>query len=156
MSRIIDDGAGGNRNAAEIKARQDALHSSIANSVYNPATDPEKLSQAAVEASRGAASLPSMRVYGRGGKVEADLRLRGGDSAGEDNEDVTPLPGAIQYVERDALSRVTAPKPPSTHPIWTEQSWEAESKEAVMALVPQGSKGIEVKRVWKASALVKQ
>ena len=148
MSRLIDDGAGGKRNAAEIKARRDALHSSIANSVYNPATDPEKLSQAAVEASRGAVSLPSMRVYGKGGKIEGDLKLRGGDSSiEEDAEVVEQAPHRAQ--------------PPFLHaqtqaPVWTEQTYEAESKEAVMALVPPGSKGVEVKRVWKASALVKQ
>ena len=173
MSRVIDDGAGGKRNAAEIEARREALRGWLTQGVYNPPLDPAVLSRAALEATQSAAPLPAMRVYGRGGKVEADLKLRGGDSAieeaadeggeeshlmesrGGESVDRTDLPGT----NRGAATRpnpVQSSRGDSPSAVWCEQVFEADTKEAVMALVPPGSKGVEVRRVWKASALVKQ
>ena len=190
MSRIIDDGAGGKRNLAEIESRAAALRSAVEKSVYNPPMDPAQLSKAALEATQGAMPLPAMRVYAKGGKVEADLKLRGGDNAieeetdaghgeevlqarrqargrGEEEEEAQPQEqgtrghGGVQA--RDASVRfgsqgsfAQAGNRDSPSPVWVEQVYEAESKEAVMALVPPGSKGVEVRRVWKATALVKQ
>jgi len=87
VSRIIDDGAGGKRNLAEIESRAAALRSAVEKSVYNPPMDPAQLSKAALEATQGAMPLPAMRVYAKGGKVEADLKLRGGDNVIEEETD---------------------------------------------------------------------
>lgn len=170
MSRIIDDGAGGKRNAAEIEARTQALRGSLVQGVYNPPVDPATLSRAALDATREAMPLPAMRVYSHGGKIEADLKLRGADNAieetkneeGESREDAhryarvqegPPAFGVQQRAQGEVTKAGDSHRPEN---VWTEQVFEAESKEAVMALVPPGSKGVEVKRIWKASALVKQ
>lgn len=44
----------------------------------------------------------------------------------------------------------------SAVPVWTEQTWEAESEEAVRAMVPEGAKAVEIRQVFKATALVRQ
>lgn len=170
MPRIIDDGAGGKKNMAEIEARRTALLSAVDTKVYNPAIDQASLSRSALEATQGAMSKPAMRVYGRGGKIEADLKLRGGDNAIEEATDrggeesqgqegdarVQGGQAAQRFQARPQGAQPQAGNRDSASPIWVEQVYEAESKEAVMALVPAGSKGVEVRRVWKATALVKQ
>ncbi len=144
-------------NAAANEASRGAMGSGPALPVYNQGgviggdvrmgrADPEAQSMAKTDGKRG----------GRRGKKEADDEEGQGPEDGKGNGGVQAGQASFGQQARPQSPFAQAGHSDSTSPVWIEQSWEAESKEAVMALVPAGSKGIEVRRVWKATALVRQ
>jgi hypothetical protein len=75
--------AGVRKNASEYNARVEAMRALHNDHSYNPPVDPQALSKAAVEATRGAAGLPSMRVYSQDGVIGGDVRMAGRDPEAE-------------------------------------------------------------------------
>ena len=52
--------------------------------------------------------------------------------------------------------RVVGERAEPQRAIWCEQVFEAETEEAVRAMVPEGAKAVEVRMVYKATCLVRQ
>ena len=172
--------AGVKKNENEYTARVAALRALDAQKAYNPEMSPEQLSKAASEAGRGAQPLPAMspgrhnefdvRLSAPDKQAESEAKMKGGRRNGRKAQDEesesseSPQGNGGVQAGQASFGQQARPQSPfaqaghsdSTSPVWIEQSWEAESKEAVMSLVPAGSKGIEVRRVWKATALVRQ
>ena len=172
--------AGVKKNENEYTARVAALRALDAQKAYNPEMTPEKLSKAASEAGRGAQPLPAMspgrhnefdvRLSAPDKQAESEAKMKGGRRNGRKAQDEesesseSPQGNGGVQAGQASFGQQARPQSPfaqaghsdSASPVWIEQSWEAESKEAVMSLVPAGSKGIEVRRVWKATALVRQ
>jgi hypothetical protein len=171
------------KNAGEYNARVAALRALHDEKAYNPAIDPTTLQKLASEATRGsAASGPALPVYNSGGVVEGDIRLKGVDAAAEaqakrnggrkrngktedeegESGEGEAGDGGVQarqapfgFQTRPSGQVPSAGGGNSTQSVWTEQTFEAESEEAVRAMVPAGAKAVEVFQVWKATALVK-
>jgi hypothetical protein len=172
--------AGVQKNANEYNARVEALRALHADGSYNPAVDPTILSKAAAEAGRGATPLPSLtpsvnnefdvRLASRDPQAEAMAKANGKRVGGrreaknEEGEAEESGAGDARVEARDTPFRQQArPQSPfaqpgnshSASPVWVEQVYEAETEEAVRALVPAGAKAVELRQVWKATALVR-
>jgi hypothetical protein len=176
--------AGVQKNVNEYSARVAALRALHDDHAYNPQVDPLLLQKNATEASRGVVGLPAMPVFSDGGVVsgavrdprrdavaEAEDKSKGGrrravkETEIEESESGEGQAGDGRVQAGDASQRFqTRPQSPFTQaghsdsavPVWTEQTWEAESEEAVKAMVPEGAKAVEVRQVFKATCLVKQ
>ena len=176
--------AGVAKNANEYNARVEALRALHSTAAYNPPVDQSALDRAAVEATRGAGPAgKALPIYAQGGVIGADVKLggvdreaealaknaRGGRPHGkaqvEEGEGAEGGGGDGGVQAGDAAQRFQArPASPfaqaggghSAVPVWTEQTYEADTKEAVSELVPADAKAVTYKRVWKATALVKQ
>jgi hypothetical protein len=175
--------AGVAKNRSEYEARVAALRGLHEQKAYNPPIDAATLSKEAAEAARGAAGKPAMTLHGPGN--EGDVKLaapdkgaeaeakakRGGKrnvaaetvDEGEAQRQGEAGDGGVQAGQaafgQQAWPQGAQPQAGNSHsavPVWTEQTWEAESEEAVRALVPAGAKAVEVKQVWQATALVRQ
>ena len=176
---LID--AGVSKNASEYNARVAALRALHSESAYNPPIDPATLSKTALEAERGAVGGRAMAVYAQEGVIGGDVRAAGRDpqaeaqskgkggrhgKAGvEESESVEGGEGDVRVQARPSpfgLPQGPKGQEPQASSgnrdvnVWTEQTWEAESEEAVRVLVPEGAKAVEVRKVFKATALVKQ
>jgi hypothetical protein len=160
-------------NVNEYQARVQALRSLHEQKAYNPLIDPTTLGKAAAEAAREAAVKPSsdgnVRLATSDREAEAQAKARGwkggketDDQEGEGgqgqagNGGVQKGQAAFGFLSRSEGQESQASRGDSVKPVWTEQTWEAESEEAVKALVPQGAKAVETRMVWKATALVRQ
>ena len=76
--------AGVTKNAGEYNARVAALRALREEHAYNPAVDPATLQKMAAEATRGSgAPGRALAVYGVGGVVEGDVRMKGRDAVAE-------------------------------------------------------------------------
>jgi hypothetical protein len=172
--------AGVQKNATEYENRVTALRALHDSKAYNPEMSSEALSKAALEAGRAATGKPAMALHGPGN--EGDVRAAGRDAEaealakasggrrngrkakveeGESGEGVEGDAGvpareaAFGQQARPASPFAQAGNSHSLVAVWTEQVYEAESEEAVRALVPAGAKAVEVFQIWKATALVK-
>ena len=184
MNRLIDDGTGGKRNAEEIRARVESLRTMNEKRVYNPAVDPSVLEKAASEAARAATPLPAMKLnrHNEGDvrlatpdpeaeamtkgqrHVEAENKGGEGPQGSQGNEGVQerdPTLGVSQRAEGQEpqagdSNRHERERTEQGQTVWIEKTYQADTKEAVSELVPTDARAVTYKKVWQATALVRQ